>query len=114
MADGLLRAALAQIDTTVGDLAGNAAKARETIAHARDEGAQLVLFPELTLTGYPPEDLLLKTNFLDAAEATLHELAAETHGIVALVGYPERAEDVYNAAGVLAAGRAGAGVRGGR
>jgi NAD+ synthase (glutamine-hydrolysing) len=109
MADGLLRAALAQIDTTVGDLAGNAAKARESIARARDEeGAQLVVLPELTLTGYPPEDLLLKTHFLDAAEATLHELAAEARGIVALVGYPERADDVYNAAAVLADGRVAA------
>jgi NAD+ synthase (glutamine-hydrolysing) len=102
MSDGLLRVALAQIDTTVGDLEGNAAKVREGIAHARDEGAQLVVFPELTLTGYPPEDLLLKTHFLDSADAVLHELAAEVEGIVALVGYPERSDDVYNAAAVLA------------
>src|SRR5881394_489553 len=102
MGNGLLKVALAQIDTTVGDLAGNAAKVRDGIARARDEGAQLVLFPELTLTGYPPEDLLLKTHFIDAAERTLHELAADVEGIVALVGYPERADDVYNAAAVLA------------
>src|SRR5919204_111828 len=55
MGDGLLRVALAQIDTTVGDLDGNAAKVREGIARAREEGAQLVVFPELALTGYPPD-----------------------------------------------------------
>jgi len=104
MSDELLKVALAQIDTTVGDLEGNAAKVRDGIARARDEGAQLVVFPELTLTGYPPEDLLLKTHFLDAAESTLHALAADVEGIVALVGYPERADDVYNSAAVLADG----------
>ncbi len=104
MSNGLLKVALAQIDTTVGDLQGNAAKVREGIARARDGGAQLVVFPELTLTGYPPEDLLLKTHFLDSAEAALRELAADVEGIVALVGYPERADDVYNAAAVLADG----------
>ena len=104
MSDELLKVALAQIDTTVGDLEGNAAKVRDGIARARDEGAQLVVFPELTLTGYPPEDLLLKTHFLDAAESTLQALAAGVEGIVALVGYPERADDVYNSAAVLADG----------
>jgi NAD+ synthase (glutamine-hydrolysing) len=108
MGNGLLKVALAQIDTTVGDLAGNAQKVREGIARARDEGAQLVVFPELSLTGYPPEDLLLKTHFLDSAEAALHELAAEVEGIVALVGYPERSDDVYNAAAVLADGQVAA------
>jgi NAD+ synthase (glutamine-hydrolysing) len=109
MSNGLLKVALAQIDTTVGDLAGNAAKVREGIARARDEGgAQLVLFPELTLTGYPPEDLLLKTHFLDATEVVLQELAYEVEGIVAIVGYPERADDVYNSAAVLADGRVAA------
>src|SRR5438067_6152634 len=108
MGNGLLKIALAQIDTTVGDLAGNAQKVRAGIARARDEGAQLVVFPELSLTGYPPEDLLLKTHFLDSAEAALHELAAEVSGIVALVGYPERSDDVYNAAAVLADGEVAA------
>src|SRR5262245_50414990 len=102
MSDGLLKVALAQIDTTVGDLEGNAAKVREGIGRARDEGAQLVIFPELTLTGYPPEDLLLKTHFLDSTERVLGELAADVEGIVALVGFPERADDVYNSAAVLA------------
>ena len=108
MADELLRVALAQIDTTVGDLEGNAAKVRDGIARARDAGGQLVVFPELTLTGYPPEDLLLKTHFLDRTDAVLNELAAEVSGIVALVGYPERSDDVYNAAAVLADGEVAA------
>jgi predicted amidohydrolase len=82
---GLLRAALAQINTTVGDIDGNAAKIRESIARAREEGAMLVLFPELTLTGYPPEDLLLKTHFLDAAGEALEQLASEVEDIVAIV-----------------------------
>jgi NAD+ synthase (glutamine-hydrolysing) len=100
----LLRVALAQINPTVGDLRGNARKISDYIARARDEGAALVVFPELTLSGYPPEDLLLKTSFLDAAQAELRELAAQTQGIVAIVGYPEQAEDVYNTAAVLADG----------
>ena len=100
----LLRVALAQINPTVGDIRGNARRISDDVARARDEGAALVVFPELTLTGYPPEDLLLKTDFLDAAETALRELAAETTGIVAIVGYPERAEDVYNSAAVLADG----------
>jgi NAD+ synthase (glutamine-hydrolysing) len=99
-----LRIALAQIDTTVGDIAGNVAKAQENIARARHQDAELVLFPELTVTGYPPEDLLLKEHFLADARRAVDRLAAETQGIVAVVGFPERAEDVYNAAAVLADG----------
>ena len=100
----LLRVALAQLNPTVGDIRGNARKISDGIARARDEGASLVVFPELALTGYPPEDLLLKTTFLDAAEAALLELAGQTQGIAAVVGYPEKAEDVYNSAAVLADG----------
>ncbi len=103
-----LRAALAQIDSTVGDVEGNAAKIADSIARARDAGAAIVVFPELALTGYPPEDLLLKTHFLAAAGEALERLAADVHGIVALVGFPERADDVYNAAAVLADGRVAA------
>jgi NAD+ synthase (glutamine-hydrolysing) len=99
-----LRVALAQVNPTVGDIPGNARLVADNISRARDEGAGLVVFPELTLSGYPPEDLLLKTSFLDAAAGALEELAAQTHGIAAVVGFPERAEDVYNAAAVLADG----------
>src|SRR5918992_1995444 len=98
MAARPLNAALAQINPTVGDIPGNAARIAELIGRAREEGASLVVFPELALTGYPPEDLLLKTHFLDAAAAALAELASQTRGIVSLVGYPERGDDVYNAA----------------
>src|SRR3954470_15509716 len=103
-----LRAALAQINTTVGDIEGNAAKIADWTARARDEGASLVVFPELGLTGYPPEDLLLKTHFLDASRAALDELASSISGIVAMVGFPERAGDVYNSAAVLADGEVAA------
>jgi NAD+ synthase (glutamine-hydrolysing) len=99
-----VRLALCQINATVGDIAGNTELIRSGISAAREAQADLVLFPELALTGYPPEDLLLKEHFLaDAAEA-LHGLAAEARDLVAVVGFPERAEDVYNAAAVLAAG----------
>jgi NAD+ synthase (glutamine-hydrolysing) len=99
-----LRIALAQIDVTVGDIAGNVAKIQENIARARHQDADIVVFPELAVTGYPPEDLLLKGHFLADARAAVEKLAAETKDIVALVGFPERAEDVYNAAAVLAGG----------
>ncbi len=103
-----LRIALAQMNPTVGDIVGNARRIAELTEQARDERAQLVVFPELCLSGYPPEDLLLKTHFLDAVGEALAELAAATTGIVALVGFPEAADDVYNAAAVLADGRVAA------
>jgi NAD+ synthase (glutamine-hydrolysing) len=87
-----MRLAMAQIDPTVGDVEGNARLAAESIDRARDAGAQLVVLPELCLSGYPPEDLLLRRDFLDAAAAALEALAGEVSGIVALVGYPERVE----------------------
>jgi NAD+ synthase (glutamine-hydrolysing) len=104
----LLRVALAQINPTVGDIDGNARKIAERIGAARDQDAALVVFPELALSGYPPEDLLLKPSFLARAAEALRELAAQTRGIVALVGFPESAEDVYNAAAVLADGEVAA------
>jgi NAD+ synthase (glutamine-hydrolysing) len=104
----LLRVALAQINPTVGDIDGNARKIAGRIAEARDHGAALVVFPELALSGYPPEDLLLKTSFLERAADALQELAAQTRDIVALVGFPESAEDVYNAAAVLGDGEVAA------
>src|SRR3954464_12222349 len=105
-----LRVALAQINSVVGDIPGNTSKIREWIGRAREEDAQLVIFPELALTGYPPEDLLLKTHFVDAAGTALNELARETEDgdIVALVGFPERRDDVYNACAVLADGEVAA------
>ena len=99
-----LRLALAQINSRVGDIEGNVAKISERIAQARDAGAELVLFPELAVTGYPPEDLLLKEHFLQAAGEAVAELAREAEDIVVLVGFPERADDVHNALAVLAEG----------
>ena len=99
-----LRIALAQVNARVGDLEGNAAKVREYIERARDARAELVVFPELVICGYPPEDLLLKEHFLHACREALADVAAAADGIVALVGYPERADDVYNAAAVCAGG----------
>ena len=99
-----MRLALCQMNATVGDIAGNAALIRAGREQALEAGADIVLFPELALTGYPPEDLLLRESFLAAAGASLRELASETERIVAVVGFPERAADVYNAAAVLADG----------
>ena len=102
MADEL-RIALAQMNAVVGDIEGNAAKVEELAARAREAGAQLVVFPELTLTGYPPEDLLLKRGFLRRAQAALDGL--EVSGITAAVGWPEEADGhVYNAAALVADG----------
>src|SRR3712207_8245556 len=101
----MLRVACAQMNPTVGDLAANERRIAELIARARAAGAQLVLFPELALTGYPPEDLLLKEHFLRDAREALGHVATAAEGIVALVGYPERADDAHNAL-VVCAGRA--------
>ena len=99
-----LRLALCQMDPTVGDIAGNEARIHAGREAAVAAGAQLVLFPELAVTGYPPEDLLLKEHFLADARAALERLAEATHDVVALVGFPERSDDVYNACAVLADG----------
>jgi NAD+ synthase (glutamine-hydrolysing) len=99
-----MRLALSQLNATVGDLAGNEEKIRDGIARAKEAGAQLVAFPELAITGYPPEDLLLKEHFLADARAAVGRLAQHADGIVALVGFPERDDDVYNALAVLADG----------
>jgi NAD+ synthase (glutamine-hydrolysing) len=99
-----VRLALCQMNAVVGDIAGNAERIRAGRDAALRQGAELVLFGELALTGYPPEDLLLREHFLTDTAAALRELAADTHGTIAIVGFPERAEDVYNSAAVLADG----------
>jgi NAD+ synthase (glutamine-hydrolysing) len=102
-----LRIALAQFDFPVGAVSRNAERISAMIAEARDEyGADIVLFPELALSGYPPEDLLLRPRFLrDCAEA-IASVAAGVEGIVAVVGWPQAAGSVvYNAASVLREGR---------
>ncbi len=87
-----IRLALAQVDATVGDIEGNQRLIADQIERAREAGADLVVLPELCLSGYPPEDLLFRTDFLDACREALGSLAPEAEGIVALVGYPERIE----------------------
>ncbi len=97
------RVALAQINTTVGDIDGNCDRIRAGIAAAREAGAAIVAFPELAVTGYPPEDLLLRRSFCEASRAAAAALAPETDGIVAVVGFVDwHAGDPYNAAAVFA------------
>ncbi|HEY8328733.1 MAG TPA: NAD+ synthase [Rhodanobacter sp.] len=100
-----LRLALAQYDFPVGAVAANAAKAGDLIARARSGGAALVAFPELTLSGYPPEDLLLRPSFLAACASELAALAVATNGVAALVGHPHSEGEVFNAASLLRDGR---------
>jgi NAD+ synthase (glutamine-hydrolysing) len=93
------------MNTVVGDLEGNRARILERLAEARAAGAELVLFPELVVTGYPPEDLLLRPGFLRAAAESLEQIASETKGIAALVGTPHLDRDLFNACAVCVDGR---------
>src|SRR5215207_9200168 len=99
-----MRLALAQMNTVVGDLDGNRERIIMRLEEARESGADLVLFPELATTGYPPEDLLLRPGFLRAAAKTLDAVAAETKGIAALVGAPHLDRDLFNACAVCVDG----------
>ncbi len=99
------RLALAQINSTVGDLPGNRDRIIDSIRCAEQLGAELVAFPELALTGYPPEDLLLKPSFIRDNLAVLSEIARETGDIVAIVGCVDRLDDIFNAAAVLYRGQ---------
>ena len=98
------RLALAQVNATVGDLEGNAAKILEWTERAREARADLVAFPELAIPGYPPEDLLLKPSFVDANEQALHKLAGRVEGITAVIGFAHLDGDLYNSAAVCADG----------
>ena len=101
-----LRVGLAQINLTVGDLDGNVEKILDYVARARDLGVDVVSFPELAVTGYPPEDLLLRPAFIDANLRALDSIAQETIGITAVVGFADRDErGVYNAAAVIHDGK---------
>jgi NAD+ synthase (glutamine-hydrolysing) len=99
-----MRLALAQINTTVGDLAGNRERILTRLAEAKEADADLVLFPELAITGYPPEDLLLRPSFVREAEHSLAQVAREARGIVAFVGVPHLDRDLYNACAICADG----------
>jgi NAD+ synthase (glutamine-hydrolysing) len=99
-----MRLALAQINSVVGDVDGNAAKVVSWMERARDANADLVLFPELVVTGYPPEDLLLRPGFIRAARRAVEAIAKATHGVTVLVGAPHLDADLFNACFVLAHG----------
>jgi NAD+ synthase (glutamine-hydrolysing) len=100
----LLRIGVAQLNPTVGALDANAAAIIEWTAAARSAGCDLVCFPELAITGYPPEDLLLKPGFISDAAEALAKVSAAASGIVALVGVPHRDGDLYNAVAICADG----------
>jgi NAD+ synthase (glutamine-hydrolysing) len=99
-----MRIALAQIDPTVGDLDGNRALILDRLAQAKGAGADVAVFPELAVTGYPPEDLLLRPSFIRAAERSLEEIARESRGITLIVGAPHLDRDLYNACAVCSGG----------
>ena len=86
----MITIALAQFDFLVGNVQGNLDTCRALVRRARDEGADLLLFPELALAGYPPEDLLLRPGFLESCEQALDELTASVQGIDVVVGHPGR------------------------
>ena len=99
-----LRVALAQINVTVGDLPGNTQKIEQAMRQAYEAGAHIVCVPELALTGYPPEDLLLKPGFVDANLQALQHLTETSRnlaGLTSIIGFVDRAHDIYNAAAVL-------------
>ena len=99
-----MRIALAQVNPVVGDLRGNAELITRWIERARDLGADVVCFPELAVTGYPPEDLVLKPTFVRDNLAQLHSIARATKGIAAVVGFVDQAGESFNAAAFLQGG----------
>src|SRR5687768_11492025 len=96
---------MAQVGAVVGDLDGNAARIADTLDEAERAGADLAVFPELAICGYPPEDLLLKPAFVQASREAIDKVAARTSSCVAVVGFPDADHDLYNAAAVCAGGR---------
>ena len=101
----MIRLALSQINVTVGDLAGNRDKILDHVHRARDLGAHVVVFPELAIPGYPPEDLLFKPRFIQSNLDVLNELVRATQGIAAVFGFVDRHDDIYNAAAIACDGR---------
>src|SRR3989304_5977174 len=103
-----LRIAIAQINPTVGSLGKNVEKVLDFTRRAEREKADIVVFPELVLTGYPPEDLLLKPHFIDENLRRLSEVARATRKITSIVGFVDRKEDIYNAAAIIHKGKVAA------
>jgi NAD+ synthase (glutamine-hydrolysing) len=96
-----LKLALVQMNSTVGALTQNSRRIVDALKYARAQGADIVAFPELALSGYPPEDLLLAPRFLRDCRRTLETLVEHTHGLTAVIGFPLWDEDPYNAAAIL-------------
>ena len=101
----MVRVALSQANLSVGDINGNIERIRDRIITASELGVDLVVFPELSVTGYPPEDLLLRPGFIERAKHAVHALAAEIENIVVLVGFPSLSGNLYNAAATLSEGK---------
>ena len=99
-----LRVALCQLNTTVGDLDGNTNRIMDALARAEAAGADLAAFPELAITGYPPEDLVLKPGFVADNQAAVAKVAARTGRCVAIVGFVDSGRDLHNAAAICAGG----------
>ena len=99
------RLTLAQINPIVGDLAGNFEKIIRGIQQAQQTGAHIVLFPELVLCGYPPEDLLLKPSFIKATRQALIDILPYTQGLTAILGFVDADDDIYNAAAIIHNGK---------
>jgi NAD+ synthase (glutamine-hydrolysing) len=95
-----LRLAMAQINTTVGDLDGNTAKILDYIQRAKAQQADLVAFPEMAITGYPPEDLLFQPSFIQANIQKMHQVVAQSQGITVVVGFVDSQDDIHNAAAI--------------
>ncbi|MBD3306005.1 NAD+ synthase, partial [candidate division KSB3 bacterium] len=96
-----VRIAMAQMNATVGDLEGNTAKIIKAVQRAKAEGVDIVTFPELAITGYPPQDLLLKPQFLHDNRLALQQIIDQTKGITAVVGFVDQEDDIYNAAAII-------------
>jgi len=95
---------MAQINTTVGDLEGNTRRIREALDRARDLSTDIICFPELSIPGYPPEDLLLKPDFVRANLNALDDVARDTRGIAAVIGFVDQGTHLHNAAAVCVDG----------
>ncbi|HEX77226.1 MAG TPA: NAD+ synthase [Dehalococcoidia bacterium] len=100
-----LRIGMAQINATVGDFEGNIRKILEAVAEARSSGVDLLTFPELAICGYPPEDLLLKPQFIEENLKALEEVTKHSSGLTLVVGFVDAKGDIYNAAAVIHDGR---------
>lgn len=100
-----LRIGLAQINSSVGDIAGNARKIVKSMERARDMDVDILCFPELAVTGYPPEDLLLRTEFIDDNIRALDEIRKRCDGMVVIAGFVDKGDDIFNAAAVMQNGK---------